>query len=66
MKTNAEFLKALRKKKTSLQRKQKLMCEDLKMWETLTRKIELINIIISEFGRTQHTNSLRNLLKKTK
>lgn len=64
MKTNAEFLKALRKKKASLQRKQRLMCEDLKMWETLTRKIELINIMLSEFGRTQHTNSLRNLLRK--
>lgn len=62
--TNKEFLKSLRTKKTSLQRKRYLMCEDLKMWETLTRRIELINILLAEFGKMQHPNSLRNLLRR--
>ena len=62
--TNKEFLKSLRTKKASLQRKRYLMCEDLKMWETLTRRIELINILLAEFGKMQHPNSLRNLLKR--
>lgn len=61
---NQDFLKALRKKKTSLQRNRYLLCEDVKAWETLTRKIELINILLVEFGRMQHPNSIRNLLKK--
>jgi hypothetical protein len=51
--------------KASLQSRQKVSIEDIELWEKLTRKIELINILIVEFrGRMQHPNSLKNLLKK--
>jgi hypothetical protein len=51
--------------KASLQSRQKVSIEDIELWEKLTRKIELINILIVELrGRMQHPNSLKNLLKK--
>jgi hypothetical protein len=63
--TNYDFIKYLRVMKASLQSRQKVSIEDIELWEKLTRKIELINILIVEFrGRMQHPNSLKNLLKK--
>jgi hypothetical protein len=64
---NAEFLKALRKRKAALERRRKKVFEsDIKLSETLTRKIEMINIMLSEFGRQNHPNSIKNLLHRSK
>jgi hypothetical protein len=63
--SNYDFIKHLRVMKASLQSRQKVSIEDIELWEKLTRKIELINILIVELrGRMQHPNSLKNLLKK--
>lgn len=56
------FLEVLKRKKQDLQRQQKLMMEtDLERSETLLYRIELLNLLITEFQGLYHINSIRNL-----
>ena len=65
--SNSEFLYQVKRKRASLQRKLRIVQEtDLRLSETLTRKIELINIVIAEFGDFKHPKSLANLLHRNK
>ena len=67
MMSNSEFLYQIKRKRASLQRKLRIVQEtDLNLSETLTRKIELINIVIAEFGDFKHPKSLANLLHRNK
>jgi len=67
MMSNSEFLYQVKRKRASLQRKLRIVQEtDLRLSETLTRKIELINIVIAEFGDFKHPKSLANLLHRNK
>jgi len=62
-----EFLKTLKQKRQSLIRKQKIVIEDdIKLSESLTRKIELCNIMITEFGGLHNSNSMKNLKHRFK
>ena len=64
---NSDFLHQLKRKKIAMQRKQKLVQEtDIEMSQTLTRRIELINILLAEFGHFHHPKSLANLLHRPK
>jgi hypothetical protein len=65
--SNADFLHHLRRKKVSMQRVQNKVQEtDRELSETLIRRIELINILLAEFGVFKHVKSLANLLHKPK
>jgi len=65
--STSEFLYQLKRKKASMQRKQRIVQEsDLKLSEVLTRRIELINILLAEFGDFKHPKSLANLLHRNK
>lgn len=59
------FTHQLRNKKTELQRSlHKAQETDFELSDALTRKIELINILLAEFGSFAHPRSLKNLLKR--
>ena len=65
--SNADFLYHLRRKKVAMQRVQNKVQEtDRELSETLIRRIELINILLAEFGVFKHVKSLANLLHKPK
>lgn len=56
------FVDVLKAKKQDLKRQQKLTVEtDLKRSETLLYRIELLNILITEFQGLHNTNSIHNL-----
>jgi hypothetical protein len=62
-----EFVIAAKKKRQYLTKRLKEVREtDIKLGETLTRKIELLNIMIAEFGRKPHRNSIKNLNLRAK
>ena len=58
---NDIFLCALRYKKDDLARQLKKEETDLQRRDKLTRRIELLNIVIWEFAPKVHENSLKNL-----
>lgn len=62
---NDEFIKSLKRKRTELKRKFKIIYEtDANLRDTLSRKIELLNMLIVDLGEgTQKVRpaSLKNL-----
>jgi len=67
MMSNSEFLYQIKRKRASLQRKLRIVQEtDMNLSQSITRKIELINIVIAEFGDFKHPKSLANLLHRNK
>ncbi len=67
MMSTSEFLYQLRRKKISMQYLQKKVQEtDIPLSERLTYRIELINLLIAEFGDFKHPKSLANLLHRNK
>jgi hypothetical protein len=62
-----ELIYQLKKKKQYLQRRHHLVKEtDIPFSELLTYRIELINILLAEFGEFQNPVSLKNLRHKPK
>lgn len=67
LKKNKQSLQSLKRKKQWLQYQEKVFFEtDSKRRETITRKIELINIVIAEFQPQMNPNSLNNLKHRRK
>lgn len=61
------FLKAIKKKRQFFLRKFKNISEeDVQMRESISRKIELLNCLIAEFGDKKQYNSIKNLGHKAK
>lgn len=59
--THRDFVEALKKRKGTLAREfSKLMENDPKRDQTM-RRIELLNIMLNEFKRPVHQNSMNNL-----
>jgi len=67
MKNNFQLIYQLKKHKQYFQRRQHLVKEtDSKYSDLLTYRIELINILLAEFGEFKNPKSLKNLLHKPK
>ena len=66
-KTNFKLIQQLKRYKNYFQRRQNMAKEtDFEYSDTLTYRIELINILLAEFGQFQHPKSLKNLLHRPK
>lgn len=59
--THRDFVDALKKRKGTLTREFKLLMEDDPKRDQVTRRIELLNIMLNEFKRPVHQNSMNNL-----
>lgn len=69
MKEQDDFIVSLKKKKRELSRKFKIIYEtEPKLRDSLARKIELLNILIHDFGlkRSMRKASLNNLKHRSK
>lgn len=63
----AIFLKAIKKKKQFFNRKYKNIPDsEVKLRESISRKIELLNCLIAEFGDKKQFNSIKNLGHRAK
>lgn len=66
-KKKKQSLQFFKRKKQWLQYQEKVFFEtDIKRRETLTRKIEMINIIIAEVQPKRHNNCIHNLKHRSK
>jgi hypothetical protein len=61
------FLTAIKKKKQFFNRKYRNIPDsEVKMRESISRKIELLNCLIAEFGDKKQYNSIKNLGHRAK
>lgn len=59
--THRDFVQALKRRKGTLTREFKLLMETDPKRDQTMRRIELLNIMLNEFKRPAHQNSMNNL-----